>query len=129
MIISQEYSNTLFKFRHFNDAQRYLALISGLKYPQTGVAYHVKNSEIMLYEDEDFFIVKAYRPIEGVDWFRFKSIDDLTAFTREYYDLYLTQPLTHTNDYTFFVTHDFVLTLDNEIYTLTVVERGRSDDV
>lgn len=129
MIISQEYSNTLFKFRHFNDAQRYLALISGLKYPQTGVAYHVKNSEIMLYEDEDFFIVKAYRPIEGVDWLRFKSIDDLTAFTRANYDLYLTQPLTHTNDYTFFVTHDFVLTLDNEIYTLTVVERGRSDDV
>lgn len=123
MIISQAYLDTFFKFQHFNDAQRYLTLISGLKYPQTGVAYHVKNSEMMLYEDEGFFIMKAYGPIEGVDWFRFKSIDDLTAFTRANYDLYLNQPLTHTNDYTFFVTHDFVLTLDDEIYTLTVVER------
>lgn len=123
MIVSQAYLDTFFKFQHFNDAQRYLTLISGLKYPQTGVAYHVKNSEIMLYEDEGFFIVKAYGPIEGVDWFRFKSIDDLTTFTRANYDLYLNQPLTHTNDCTFFVTHDFVLTLDNEIYTLTVVER------
>lgn len=74
MIISQEYSNTLFKFRHFNDAQRYLALISGLKYPQTGVAYHVKNSEIMLYEDEDFFIVKAYHLLRGLIGFVLRAL-------------------------------------------------------
>lgn len=124
MIIGHEHSNTLFKFQHFNDAQRYLALISGIKYPQTGVVYHVKNSEMMLYEDEDFFVVKAYSPIEGVDWFCFTSIDELTAFTREYYNLNLTQTLTHTNEYTFFVTHDFVFTLGKETYTLTVVARG-----
>ena len=129
MIISHESLNTLFKFRHFNDAQQYLALISGIKYPQTGVVYHVKNSEMILYEDEDFFIVKAYTPIEGVSCFCFTNIDDLTSFTRKCYDLNLTQTLTHTNEYTFFVAHDFVSTLGKEIYTLTVVARGRSDDV
>lgn len=123
MIVSQAYLDTFFKFQHFNDAQRYLTLISGLKYPQTGVAYHVKNSEIMLYEDEGFFIVKAYGPIEGVNWFCFTNFDDLTSFARKCYDLNLTQPLTHTNEYTFFVTHDFVSTLGKETYTLTVVER------
>lgn len=53
-----------------------------------------EDSEMMLYEDEDFFIAEAYCPIEGVD-FRFT----------------------------------FVLPLDNEVYTLTDVEGGWSDDV
>ena len=33
-----------------------------------------EDSEMMLYEDEDFLIAEAYCPIEEVDWFRFTFV-------------------------------------------------------